>query len=154
MALNIKFKTPPKTEYTYSDLHLDMIKHTAPIGGGNLTRKSGIGDVRTDFDEAAIGNSLRNLFSTKQNQRILLPDYGLDLSMFLFDTANEHTARLIARKITQGIEKYEPRVAIDKINVIVDAEYNRYNVLMSLFLPSLGKNVTYSGIFTENGFTI
>jgi lipoprotein-releasing system permease protein len=36
----------------------------------------------------------------------------------------------------------------------VDAENNKYNISLSVNLPSLGKNFNYGAIFTENGFTI
>jgi phage baseplate assembly protein W len=154
MGLNITFEKTSKEDYVYSDLHLDLVKQNTPLGVSNLTRSSGNSDLRTDFDEFAIGNSLRNLFSTRRLQRILDPEYGLDLTQFLFEPANQYTARLIARKIIQGIEKYESRVTVNNVNVQVDAENNSYNINMSLLLPTLNRNVVYQAIFNENGFTI
>jgi len=154
MALSITFQKTSKEDYTYSDLALDLNKEYIPLGNSNSTRKSGNGDIRTDFDEHAIANSLRNLFSTRPRQRFLNPDYGLDFHQFLFEPVNEYTAKLIGRKLDNGIKTYEPRVNINLIEVIVDEENSLYDISISLNIPSLNKDVVYQAIFNENGFTI
>lgn len=154
MALNITFEKESKEDYIYSDLSLDLQKERTPLGESNSIRKSGNSDIKTDFDEVAIGNSIRNLFSTRPKQRILNPEYGLDLSQFLFEAANEFNARFIARKISRGVEKYEPRVNLKLVNVTVNEEQNLYNISLIIYIPSLNKNVNYGAIFDENGFTL
>jgi phage baseplate assembly protein W len=154
MAVSIKFQQSQKEEYRYSDLSLDLQKQRIPYGDSNLTRSGGSSDIKTDFDENAIANSLRNLFSTRPKQRLLDPEYGLDITQFLFENANEFSARLIARRIDQGIRKYEPRVVINNITVIVEEEFNRYNISINLRIPTLSKDVIYQSIISESGFTI
>lgn len=154
MAVSIKFQQSQKEDYRYSDLSLDLEKQKIPYGDSNLTRSGGNSDIKTDFDENAIANSLRNLFSTRPKQRILNPDYGLDITQFLFEQADEFTARLIARRIDQGIRKYEPRVRVNNITVIVDEEFNRYRISINLTIPSLNRDIIYNSIITESGFTI
>jgi phage baseplate assembly protein W len=153
MAINIKFENSSKKDYYYSDLSLDLEKEYVPLGSSHLTRKGGKSDISTSFDEQAIANSLRNLFSTNPRQRILNPNYGLNIKQFLFEQANEYTARIIARKIEQGIQRYEPRVAINAIEVVVDEENNLYDISINLTIPSLNKDIVYTSIFNENGFT-
>jgi phage baseplate assembly protein W len=154
MAVSIKFQQSQKDGYLYSDLALDLEKQRIPYGESNLTRSGGSSDIKTDFDEHAIANSLRNLFSTRPKQRILDPEYGLDITQFLFENVNEFTARLISRKIYQNIRKYEPRVELNTVDIIVDEEYNRYNISLNIRIPSLNKDVIYQSIFSESGFTI
>jgi len=154
MSLNITFEKTSKTDYIYSDLHLDLVKGKTPQGDGFLYRKSGNADIRTDFDEHAIGNSLRNLFSTRPLQRILDPDYGLDLTRFLFENANEYTARTIARTIIKGIERYEPRVTVSSIDVIADAENNRYTISMFLFIPTIDREIEYVATLNDGVFAL
>lgn len=154
MSLNIQFEKSKKEDYTYSDIRLDLVKEKIPLGQNNLLRKSGNSDLKTDFDEYAIANSLKNLFSTRPRQRLLNPEYGLDLTQFLFENANEYSARLIARKIIQGIERYEPRVIVNNVDVNVNAEYNRYTVLIDLKIPTLRRNVVFQGIFDNGVFTL
>lgn len=152
MAISIKFQKESKEDYIYSDLSLDLEPSSRPFGESNLTRKSGNSDIKTDFDEHAIANSLRNLFSTRPKQRILNPDYGLNIHQFLFEPANEYTARLIGRKITQGIQRYEPRVTLELVDIKVDAENNRYDISLHIFIPSLNKNVIYDSILENTQF--
>jgi len=154
MAININFEKNSTEDYRYSDLSLDLEKAYIPFGQSNLTRKGGNSDIKTDFDEHAIANSIRNLFSTRPKQRLLNPEYGLDLQQFLFENVNEYSARLIGRKIDQGIKKYEPRITLRKIDIVVDAENNKYIISINIYVPSLNKNVVYESFFTENGFTI
>ena len=62
MAVSIKFQQSKKNGHRYSDLSLDLQKQKTPPGSSNLTRVSGDSDLKTDYDEQAIANSLRNLF--------------------------------------------------------------------------------------------
>lgn len=154
MAISIKFQKTSKSKYHYSDLSLDLQFNQKPIGASNLTRKAGDTDLKTDFDEHAIANSLRNLFSTKPKQRILDPEYGLRFEQFLFEKVTIQNARLIARKIEQGVERFEPRVKILNIEVIANEVKRRYEILLNLTIPSINKNIVYSSFFGENGFNI
>ena len=155
MAISIKFDKSTNGDYLYSDLALDLEREYIPLGKDNLTRKSGGSDIKTDFDEYAIRNSLRNLFATRPRQRILNPDYGLNLTQFLFESANEFTARLITRKIFQGIQRYESRVTINLINVEVDEDNQKYFITINLTIPSISnRQIEYTGVFDESGFTL
>lgn len=154
MALSITFQKSSKEKYLYSDLSLDLQRATIPSGLSNSLRSSGSDDFKTDYDENAIANSLVNLFSTRPKQRILDPEYGLDLRQFLFEPANEYTARFIARKINKTIEVFEPRIQLKFINVKVNPEDNLYDISMNVYIPSLDKNVNYDAVINENGFTI
>lgn len=154
MAININFESFSDKDYKYSDLSLDLEREFIPLGQSHLYRESGSADIKTDFDERAIANSLRNLFGTRPKQRLLNPEYGLDFSQFLFEKANEFSGRLIARKINQGIMRFEPRVNINFIDVVVDEENNLYNISINLNIPSIRKNVSFNSVFNENGFDL
>ena len=39
-------------------------------------------DLKIDYDEKAIYNSIRNIFNTKKGQKILNPTFGLDLEQY------------------------------------------------------------------------
>jgi phage baseplate assembly protein W len=154
MSLNITFEKTQKSDYVYSDLHLDLTKSIVPNGEKALYRVSGNADIKTDFDEFAIANSIRNLFTTRPLQRILDPTYGLDLSQFLFESANEYTARLIAKVIIRGIEKFEPRVTVNSVDIQVDAEYNRYSISLFLYIPTINRQVQFTTALDNGVFAI
>lgn len=119
--------------YIYKDLHLDFEKSYE--FNPSLNRKIEGSDVRVDYDESAIRNSLRNLFNTKPGQRFLFPLYGLDLNQFLFEAVTEENGQSIGEKIATSIEKYEPRVTLLKCNVVAKPDDNEYDITIIVLIP-------------------
>lgn len=154
MALKINFQKNKLEDYTYSDLHLDLAASNVPYGNTNLTRKSGSADIKADYDELAIRNSIRNLFLTRKGQRLLNPDYGLNIYQYVFEPVNEFTARLIARNIKEGIRKYESRVSLKKINLEIDPENQEIQISMLIEIPSLNRQTIFQGLFSNTGFSL
>ena len=128
-------------KYTYSDLHLDFL---IPIER----------DIVADYDETAIKNSIVNLFNTVPGQNLLYPIYGLNLSQFLFEPANDLTGRLIGEKIAKQIGNYEPRVTVDNINVEVNPDEQLYTITLSIIMIAINKAVNITGNLTNTGFTL
>lgn len=128
-------------KHTYSDLHLDFL---IPIER----------DIVADYDEAAIKNSIVNLFNTAPGQNLLNPIYGLNLSQFLFEPANDLTGRLIGEKIAKQIGNYEPRVTVDNINVEVNPDEQLYTITLSIIMIAINKAVNITGNLTNTGFTL
>ena len=121
--------------YYYKDLHLDFEK--SGEFSTSLNRKIEGNDVKVDFDESAIRNSLRNLFNTKPGQRFLFPLYGLDLYQFLFEAVSEFNGQLIGEKIVTSIENFEPRVSVVECNVIAKPDDNEYDITIVVKIPIL-----------------
>lgn len=152
MDEKITFENAEISEYKYSDLHLDLNFQSPPKGSGGLYKKSNTSDIKIDLDEYAIINSIRNLFYTRKGQMLLYPEYGINLERYLFSPISHFTARAIAREILNGVEKYEPRVQVSKVNVDVDIDNQMYTVDIVISIPSLrNKKITLSGILDNNG---
>jgi len=124
----------------FVDLHLDyqvqQIFNTSlgyPIEGN---------DLRVDYDESAIKNSLINLFNTKKGQRFLFPAYGLDLHQYLFEAITKSNAQTIGTNIVNSIETYEPRVKVLNVNVSPDEEANLYDITIALRIPVFNTTTT------------
>lgn len=115
-----------KTNATYTDLHLDIVGF--PLGAER--------DILVDNDLDAIKNSLSNLFSTVPGQKLLNPNYGLNLLQFLHEPVTTHTANIIGETILSGISRFEPRVVVDRIRVSGNAEQNEYNITLTIRVPS------------------
>jgi phage baseplate assembly protein W len=122
-------------DYYYKDLHLDFEKSSN--FSTSLNRKIEGNDVKIDFDESAIRNSLRNLFNTKPGQRFLFPLYGLDLYQFLFEAVSEFNGQLIGEKIVTSIENFEPRVSVVECNIIAKPDDNEYDITIVVKIPIL-----------------
>lgn len=143
--------TRPPEKYLFKDIHLDL--ETESVTTGTLYREETITDVKHSLDEAAIKNSLKNLFTTMPGQKLLNPDYGLSINQFLFQPLTEDTAEEIGNRILRGIETYEPRVTVKNVNVNLDVEQSQYDIYLTLTIPALSNStVKFTGILTQPGF--
>ena len=143
-SLNFNILSKPNvtnTTFTFSDIHLDF-----PV----LIER----DVKADYDEGAIKNSLVNLFNTLPGQNLLNPEYGLNLMQYLFQPASQSMANLIAQTILKQIGIYEPRVRVQNVNVDVNPDEQLYTITLSILVLPLNKNINIYGLLTQNGFTL
>ena len=120
-------------DFYFNDLHLDLEKD------GNyssiLRKKMEGNDIKMDYDESAIKNSLKNLFNTKPGERFLFPAYGLDLSYYLFEPITENLGRVIGERIMSSIKNFEPRVTARRCDVIGRPEDNQYDITLTVEIP-------------------
>lgn len=156
MITNDKFTRPTgirqKDNSKYRDLALDLQPDEAPRGL-SLHGQATIHDVKLSYDEGAIMNSLRNLFTTSPGQKVLNPAYGVNLSRWLFEPCNEFTAREIAEVIISGIERNEPRVSVKTIQVVANKEKNEFLIKLVITIPALSIiDKTYDAILNQPGF--
>jgi len=121
------------SNFVYSDLHLDVTRRSNFIAEINSTIERV--DIRLDYDESAIKNSLRNLFNTRPGQRILFPEYGLDLYRLLFEPITDSNARLLGEKIVSAVTRYEPRVRVLECGVNTYPDDLEYQVNLVLEFP-------------------
>lgn len=152
----IVFNNLPKSinegkSYYYADLHLDLKdKYTIK---NNFNQKPEINDLRLDYDINAIGNSLRNLFTTTPGDKVLNPEYGLDLRKYLFEPVTVDTANLIRREIYTQVAVYEPRVKLVSVNIVMDSDQNEYDITIYMNIPALNiNNVSFFGTLNTNGY--
>jgi phage baseplate assembly protein W len=119
--------------FVYSDLHLDLTKK----GKYNPEIDSLVEspDFLLDYDEGAIKNSLRNLFNTRPSQRILFPEYGLDLYQLLFEPITETNSRVLGDRIVNAITLYEPRVRVKQCTVEPYPDDQLYDITLILEFP-------------------
>ena len=131
-------RLPDKRINTYTDLEIDLkVDYTKTSPLNNFKEQK---DIVADYDVNAIKNSIFNIFTTIPGQKLLNPIFGLNLLQFLFTGITPSNAKLLGDTILQGIIKFEPRVVVDKINVIQDIENQQYLICLVLSVPSL--NIT------------
>jgi len=126
--------------FLYTDLHLDIAN---PV----------VRDLETDNDEAAIRNSLFNLFNTIPGQNLLNPTYGLNLMQYLFQPVSPTTARQIGETILKNISDYEPRVKVDNISIEANPDQQMYTITLSIIILQLNQNINIPGILNSTGYT-
>jgi len=151
--LDILNKTDDAESSFYRDVTLDL-KNNDNLSPGGLYTESTTTDIEASYDEAAIKNSLTNLFSTMPGQKLLNPDFGLNLSQFLFAPVSATIARMIGNRIVEGIERYEPRVTVENVNVYPDPDESSYQIELSIKIPTLSnRNVSFTGMLQQPGFS-
>lgn len=156
MAITINTGSAPVRQtsdrITFRDLHIDLVEEVAPKSKTLHGTGTKI-DLKTSVDEGAVMNSLKNLFNTIPGQKLLDPTYGLNLSEWLFNPASESVARSIGETIQSGVDRYEPRVNIDHIDIIVNMEQNQYEIELIMTIPSLNIiTKSYKAILDQPGF--
>lgn len=145
--------TPAEYTSTYRDMSLDMAVENRVLSRG-LYRSENIFDIESSRDEHAIQNSLINIFNTAPGQKLLEPEFGLDLKRYLFDPLTEDIAQNIGETIIQGLKRYEPRIIINRINVIPDYDQNQYILSLYITIPTLNiSGAQYNGALNTEGFT-
>ena len=140
---NLKKQDGPKYKdyFTYGDLALDMKfdQLQNEPGFSSLMTK----DVRGSYDLDAIKNSIKNLFTSFPGDKILNPEFGLNLNQFLFRACSKETAMLIGNLINREIKKQETRVILDKISVEAQVDQQQYNITLLLSVPFINNNETF-----------
>ena len=138
--------------FTYADVRLDLQLNAfvpnKPVGVNTNPQ-----DFKLDYDSDAIYNSIRNIFNTKKGQKILNPEFGLDIEQYLFDNISKENADIIGNTIYEDLPVHEPRAKVDSVDVTARPDDNEYKIVISITIPSLNnQRGAVDGILTRQGF--
>jgi uncharacterized protein len=70
--------------------------------------------------EQNVREAIRIILLTQQKERIQLPEFGGSLNNFLFEPNNVATRHQIEERISHALEKWEPRIHVDSVDVAAD----------------------------------
>ena len=146
----IKKDDTTTTGHLYSDLHLDL-QNDYKVRANWGKSSTELVDIKISYDIEAVKNSLTSIISTNPGERLLRPEFGLNIKRFLFSPATEHTAEIIGQLILDVIDRWEPRVTIREVTIIPLAEDQRYDVTLDFTVPSLKTGGSLFGSFLEGG---
>ncbi len=127
-----------KKQFTYADVKLDF--EFDQIQEQELYSDLKVNDIVGSYDLGAIENSIVNIFTTFPGDKILNPNFGLNLNQFLFGPCNTDTAQMIGEAVRNTIKVQEPRVDLKEVNVIVDYDNQQYNIELSMAVPFINNN--------------
>ena len=84
-------------------------------------------DGRMAYSEGAdnVAQSIMVILMTDQQERIMRPDFGAGLGKFLFQPNTAATHRLIEDRITVSLGRWEPRIALEGVDVGPDPKEPR-----------------------------
>lgn len=75
------------------------------------------GNVKMITGEQDIFQSLEILLATSLGERIMHPDFGCDLSRFVFGEIDQSLTNGIKSAITDAFLKHEPRIKVNEIDI-------------------------------------
>ena len=75
------------------------------------------GTVEMVSDEKDIIQSLEIILSTRPAERIMQPDFGCELSQFLFEEISQGLITGIRGIVSDALVYHEPRIDVEEINI-------------------------------------
>tara|TARA_Y100000310_G_scaffold321138_1_gene378390 strand:- start:13 stop:405 length:393 start_codon:yes stop_codon:yes gene_type:complete len=94
----------------------------------DFTTHPSTGDLSTVKKSTAISRSIRNLLSTKINERLFQPNVDNGIEILLFENFNSLTSSRLEEAIRYTIEKYEPRAEVINVTVHANQDENAYEI--------------------------
>lgn len=148
----IKKDDTAKGGFLYSDLHLDL-ENDYKIKANYTKSGTQLVDIKIAYDIDAIKNSINAIFSTNLGERLLLPEFGVNIKRFLFSPVSSGTARAIGELLNEAIEKWEPRVLVNRLDITPIIDDARYDISLEFYIPSLKISEVFLGtILQGDGF--
>lgn len=121
--------------YLFKDIELDLSKKRTYTKAVNTSDY--LSDVNSIFDLEAVKNSIVTCFTTAPGQKILNPEFGLDLRTYLFEPITETTAFFIRDDIFNNLSRFEPRVVVRNVSVIPNIDDQLYEIYLQIDVPQL-----------------
>ncbi len=139
--------------YLFKDLFLDL--ETAVYYNKEINKPVILKDVQGSYDEHAIKNSIANIFLTTPGEKILSPEFGLDLRGYLFEPVSQFTAFSIQDDIITRLPTMEPRISVDNVSVEPNTDANEYYITLQIDIPALNVyGLSIRSLLNNNGYYI
>ena len=139
--------------YLYKDLFLDLTPSV--YYNKQLNKQVTLKDVQGSFDEQAIKNSVTNAFLTSPGQKILSPEYGIDLRRYLFEPVTDFNAFQIQDDIMNLLPDMEPRIQVERVIVQPIPDQHEYFITLQINVPSLNiYGLSLESLLNNNGYFV
>jgi len=85
-------------------------------------------DINKNVGDMAVINSIKNLISTNNYERLFNPIFGGNIRAMLFENMDPVTALRMEKEIVNMIQNYEPRAILNSVTIVPQYESNAYDV--------------------------
>jgi Bacteriophage baseplate protein W len=85
-------------------------------------RTSVTGSFALVSDEREIAEAIRLILGTSIGERPMRHEFGSRIYEFVFDEADASTAARLAYAVREALDRWEPRIDLDAVNVTVDED--------------------------------
>ncbi len=114
-----------------------------------VAKKSGSKDIRKVTDIQAVKRSVRNLVLLNHYEKPFHPEIGSGIRDMLFENMSTMTAIILARKIEDVIENFEPRVRLISVRADPNLDRNEYEVTIEFFVVNTPTELVDLTVFLE-----
>ena len=114
-----------------------------------FAKKNGSKDIRKVTDIQAVKRSVRNLVLLNHYEKPFHPEIGSGIRDMLFENMSTMTAIILARKIEDVIENFEPRVRLISVRADPNLDRNEYEVTIEFFVVNTPTELVDLTVFLE-----
>lgn len=129
--------TSSRNAHQYSDLDLFF------------TRKTSTSDVNKLTDVLAVKRAVRNLVLMNHYEKPFHPEIGSGIREMLFENMTPITAILIAKKVEDVINNYEPRADLVGVIATPDLDNNSYKLNIEFYIVNVPSEIQTVDILLE-----
>ena len=97
-------------------------------------KKSSNSDIQNITDIKAVKRSIRNLVLLNHYEKPFHPEIASGVRDMLFELMTPVTAQILARKVEDVINNYEPRARLVGVTAIPDLDRNMYEVSIEFYV--------------------
>ena len=106
-------------------------------------------DIRKVTDIAAVKRSVRNLILLNNYEKPFHPEIGSGIRGLLFEDMSYISAFVLAKKIEDVIENFEPRVRLISVTASPNLDRNEYEVTIEFFVVNTPTELVDLTVFLE-----
>ena len=114
-----------------------------------FTKKSGSKDVRKVTDIQAVKRSVRNLVLLNHYEKPFHPEIASGVRDMLFENMTPLTSIVLAKKVEEVIENFEPRVRLMSVSARPDLDRNEYEMTIEFFIENFPTQLITVDVFLE-----
>jgi phage baseplate assembly protein W len=105
------------------------------------------GTVELVSDYKDIEESLNILLSTSLGERVMQPDYGCNLTDYMFESLNSTLIGIIKHHVENSILYYEPRIVAENVEVTstdsTDLIEGKFTITVTYSIPQTNSRFNY-----------
>ena len=106
-------------------------------------------DIRKVTDVQAVKRSIRNLVLLNHYEKPFHPEIGSGVRDMLFENMSHMTAFVLARKIEDVIENFEPRARLISVRADPNLDRNEYEVTIEFYVVNTPTELVDLTVFLE-----
>jgi phage baseplate assembly protein W len=127
---------PTPTAHTDAQAFNDSARNVRQYTDLDLffNKKATSRDISIVTDIQAVKRSIRNLILTDHYEKPFHPEIGSGVRGILFELMTPITANVLARKIEDVIENFEPRARLIGVRVYPDMDRNAYEATIEFYV--------------------